>query len=292
MNTARPTLLPTIAWFDERRTFERHLEQMRPMLTDAIRNMSQQTWTPGWCIACNRATRFRVRIGNNPPQLREGLVCKHCGLTARNRALYFALDAQFPEPAQPRIALLERVSLMHRRLRRRFGHVHASEYLGPTRRAGHLYLLHRRLVRHQSVTALGYADASFDTIVHSDVLEHVYDHRLALAECRRVLRPGGALLFTVPFFFDRNHNLLRGRPRTDGSLEHFEPPEYHGDGVRGKGIYTFHLYGWELLRNMHEAGFDQAQVGAVCAPELGLIWDHQPTLILRGHVGASSVTKG
>lgn len=276
-----------MTWFDERQAFTHHLDHLRPRLTDAIREMSQHTWVQGWCIACKRSTRFRVRIGDQPPQLREGLVCKHCGLTARNRALYFALDAQFPEPAQPRIASLERVSLMHRRLRHRFGHLHGSEYLGPKRDAGRLYLLRRRLVRHQSVTELGYADASFDAIIHSDVLEHVYDHHRALAECRRVLRPGGVLLFTVPFLFNRDRNLLRGRPRADGSLEHFEPAEYHGDGVRGKGIYTFHHYGWELLQNMREAGFDQAQLGVVHAPEWGLIWDHQPALVLRGLVHRS-----
>jgi len=44
-----------------------------------------------------------------------------------------------------------------------------------------------------------FEDASFDAVFHTEVIEHVYDLRTFLAECRRVLRPGGELFFTVPF---------------------------------------------------------------------------------------------
>ncbi len=46
---------------------------------------------------------------------------------------------------------------------------------------------------------LPFADASFDTVLSIEVLEHVPDPDRMLAEVRRVLRPGGALLVTVPF---------------------------------------------------------------------------------------------
>lgn len=41
-------------------------------------------------------------------------------------------------------------------------------------------------------------EEQFDAIGAFDVLEHVDDDREALAECRRALRPGGALFVTVP----------------------------------------------------------------------------------------------
>ena len=44
-----------------------------------------------------------------------------------------------------------------------------------------------------------FRDGSFDALLHTEVLEHVYDYRLFLAECHRVLAPSGELFFTVPF---------------------------------------------------------------------------------------------
>jgi SAM-dependent methyltransferase len=45
-------------------------------------------------------------------------------------------------------------------------------------------------------------DKSFHGIVHFQVMEHVADYHLFLAECFRVMRPGGAMFCTVPFTFE------------------------------------------------------------------------------------------
>jgi SAM-dependent methyltransferase len=45
---------------------------------------------------------------------------------------------------------------------------------------------------------LPFADAGFDVVTAASVLEYTADPRLVLAECARVLRPGGVLLCTVP----------------------------------------------------------------------------------------------
>lgn len=68
---------------------------------------------------------------------------------------------------------------------------------------------------------------SFDTVILSNVLEHVRDPAALLAECRRALRPGGRLLLTVPFLFKL----------------HQEPHDYHR--------YTHHM----LALLLEEAGF-------------------------------------
>ena len=48
---------------------------------------------------------------------------------------------------------------------------------------------------------LPFEDASFDTILCTQVLEHVQNAELAMAEIARVLRPGGHALITVPFLY-------------------------------------------------------------------------------------------
>jgi len=45
---------------------------------------------------------------------------------------------------------------------------------------------------------LPFADGSFDAVLALDVIEHVADDVALLQEARRVLRPGGVLLVTVP----------------------------------------------------------------------------------------------
>jgi len=42
-------------------------------------------------------------------------------------------------------------------------------------------------------------DNSSDFIFHTEVLEHVYDLRLFISECNRVLSANGSMFFTVPF---------------------------------------------------------------------------------------------
>jgi SAM-dependent methyltransferase len=48
---------------------------------------------------------------------------------------------------------------------------------------------------------LPFSDAIFDGAVCSEVLEHVRDPRMVLAEIRRVLKPGASTIVTVPFYF-------------------------------------------------------------------------------------------
>jgi SAM-dependent methyltransferase len=47
--------------------------------------------------------------------------------------------------------------------------------------------------------ALPFADASFDTVLSTEVLEHVLAPQEVVDEMARVLKPGGRLLVTVPF---------------------------------------------------------------------------------------------
>lgn len=65
------------------------------------------------------------------------------------------------------------------------------------------------------VQRLAHADASFDTVVSCETIEHVPAPRLALAELARVLKPGGRLLLTTPNYLGAL-GLYRGYMRLTG----------------------------------------------------------------------------
>ncbi|MBL8487511.1 MAG: class I SAM-dependent methyltransferase [Rhodocyclaceae bacterium] len=100
--------------------------------------------------------------------------------------------------------------------------------------------------------AMPYAGGSFDLVIHSDTLEHVRHPVRALAECRRVLKPGGHCVYTVP--------LLPGRLTL--SREGM-PPSYHGSPGAGAADYVVWTeYGADAWRQALEAGFGECRIMA------------------------------
>jgi SAM-dependent methyltransferase len=63
-----------------------------------------------------------------------------------------------------------------------------------------------------SITALPFAEGTFDLVWSRDMLIHIADLRGALVECRRVLRPGGAMvvfqMFATPLLEPREASRL------------------------------------------------------------------------------------
>ena len=71
-----------------------------------------------------------------------------------------------------------------------------------------------------SVEQLPFPDATFDGILCSSVLEYLDSPSVALTEFRRVLKPNGCLLVSVP----NSHSLVRGLQRLTYSITRH--PEY------------------------------------------------------------------
>jgi SAM-dependent methyltransferase len=90
-------------------------------------------------------------------------------------------------------------------------------------------------------TRLPFADATFDRVVTSEVLEHIQDDVAAIEELARVLKPGGSLGVTVPSTWPERVNWL---------LSHeYHAPASVGGHVR---IYT----GVELRAKLRAAGLE------------------------------------
>lgn len=65
-------------------------------------------------------------------------------------------------------------------------------------------------------------DSSIDTIVCISVLEHVYDIKNAIREMKRVLKPDGQLLITIPFIFPKHDKIDYYRFGSDYFLKAFK----------------------------------------------------------------------
>jgi SAM-dependent methyltransferase len=102
-------------------------------------------------------------------------------------------------------------------------------------------------VRRGSLTALPYADGSFDRVLCLDVLEHVSfdDQASALREMARVLRSGGELFVSVPnlaHLQSRIHFLMQGRLIRTANLA-----KHPGDRPIGEYLELAHRAGFRLL---------------------------------------------
>ena len=123
--------------------------------------------------------------------------------------------------------------------------------------AGSLHTVLAKLPKHVfgaypavDMQALPYQYGTFDLVIHSDTLEHIDDPVKALTECRRVLKPGGALCFTVPVVAGRLSRNRRGLPNS-----------YHGAPTTGAEDYVVHTeFGADVWEFVARAGFSRIAV--------------------------------
>lgn len=230
----------------------------------------------GWCAACGTATRFSFDLGaDNTIDLREQMVCRACNLNARHRVSIGFLAELHPDAENTRVYVTEQASPAFRWIRAHYPQAVGSEFFTREQepalqaRLGHL-LDKQAQLRFEDVTALSFADESFDVILSSDVLEHVPDFDAALAGFRRILAPGGDLVLTVPFLDADATSVRRAEIDVEGEIRHLVEPEYHGDPLSPEGVLAFHSFGWDLLDVLRDRGFSAAQCCLPWQPAQGI----------------------
>ena len=103
--------------------------------------------------------------------------------------------------------------------------------------------------------ALPFESGSFDTVVHSDTLEHVARPIRALEECRRVLSEGGRLCFTVPVVVGRLTRSREGLPKS-----------HHGTQSAGDDLVVHTEFGADAWTAAVRAGFGRVMFNHVAYP--------------------------
>jgi SAM-dependent methyltransferase len=246
---------------------------------------AESAWVEGYCHVCAGPRRFLVDFqygsttnGHRMPNWRERLQCSGCDLNNRMRACIQIFETVLKPAHDATIYITEQTTPVYAHLRQRYPNLIGSEYLDPqaTRKPAAWAGL-----RHEDFTALSFPDRHLDFLLTFDVLEHVPDFQRALAEGFRCLRPGGQLLLTAPFRADAPYTLVRASLRDDGSVEHREAPEYHGNPLDPEGCLCFYHFGWDLLDRLRDEGFTEVRVLRYWSRELGYLGTHQLAIVAR-----------
>jgi SAM-dependent methyltransferase len=187
------------------------------------------------------------------PQYRESLKAR--GLISRARAVLDTF-ASAPEAAgllTSRIYAPEALSPFALEMRGRYARFVGSEYARDDATRASLFP-----IGHEDLAQLSFLDASFDVVICNDVFEHVPELARALAETSRVLRTGGTLLATFPFAHHQQDTIIRA-VRTRGDVQFIGEPEYHDDPLDPRGALVYQIPGWDILDQLHDAGFAHAE---------------------------------
>jgi SAM-dependent methyltransferase len=197
----------------------------------------------GFCIICNRSTLF-LEVG---PWLRDQYVCIGCRSIPRSRAIIHALTAGFPNwrhlqihessPGSPSSDLLRCEGL----------HYSSSQFF-----PGVLTGTCHHGERCEDLQNLSFPDESFDLFVTQDVFEHIPAPQKGYREVARVLKPGGAHVFTIPLYKGKP-TLVRARLMEDGTLVKYLADDYHANPVDPKGSLVTTEWGDDVADFIYEA---------------------------------------
>jgi SAM-dependent methyltransferase/predicted O-methyltransferase YrrM len=241
----------------------------------------------GLCNVCGSDARFLYDRGS---EFREAMFCSVCGTTSRNRSIargiLRALQEMTGIEAQS-IAGLSKTSYAGKitvhdtqpsvyyqnctypipdlLTQCAWIDVRTSRF-DPTQKPGARLAVN---VTNQNPEALTLAENSIDLFITSDLLNRVRLHAEAHREIRRVLRPGGYYIFTVPHMRD-GHDSLHSIVIVDPADPSRDFHHTRGGGAGAGGSPIYRRYGTELDEELRNLGFE-VEYSAEDLPKLGII---------------------
>ena len=245
---------------------------------------------PGFCNVCGKRVVFFYESAS---LRREQLICSHCGAISRYRSIARGLLKAIQELTGVQAASVKALARARSRqplrvydtqvpfkffrvaytlpkllAKARWVELFTSRYdenlppgyvLGPN-------------CSNENLEQLTFPDDFFDIILTSDVMEHVRLADRAHAEIKRVLRPGGFYIFTVPFLSDQyeTRTLIQVRDPHNPFDDVVLRADFHEDGnAPGGRVAVYREYGLQLLYELEALGFT-ANLYMTDHPELGI----------------------
>lgn len=112
-------------------------------------------------------------------------------------------------------------------------------------------------VRSEDLQDLTFEANVFDAVISLDVFEHIADPWKAFSEVRRVIKPGGVGIITVPID-NRNKTTTTIAEVENGKIKYYSKPAFHLDPLREEGTPVFTEFGTDIERKLREKGYSVA----------------------------------
>jgi len=247
-------------------------QALRLIALHGILDPISRTWLP--------ATALTLAGAN----YRETLV--HNGCLSRHRAVLLVLQellqaGLLPPAEQLELYCPEAITPFAALLRRLFPNVLGSEYMPDPADP------QRQHFPHQDLCNLTLPDACVDLVLCNELFEHLYNLPAALAEICRILRPGGVLVSTCPFAYNRPDTIVKARHRSGATpgvaaeAELLMEPEFHGDPVHPEqGSLVYQIPAWDLLDQARSAGLSDPAIHWIAAPSYGVLGQELPAVLV------------
>ena len=181
----------------------------------------------GYCHCCRQESVFQMR----GEWLRDLYVCLNCSSIPRQRHLQYVLDSYFKNWEDRDI---HESSPSNNFVSRYCNNYTSSQYFDGSEAGSYV-----EGIRSENLESLSFPNNSFDLFITQDVFEHIFNPERAAREIMRVLRPGGAHVFTVPKHKGISNSFPRAR-LVNSQIEYLMEAVYHGNPIGdGKALVTW-----------------------------------------------------
>lgn len=189
----------------------------------------------GYCPICEKKTIFYAKND----WLRDNYFCISCGSIPRFRAIIKYIKQYFPNYKNLYIHESSPMGASSEFMAKNCKNYSSSHYFSDIH-TGDI----KNGYRCENLESLTFKNESFDILITQDVFEHIHHPELALKEIERVLKSGGAHIFTVPYYPN-----IKSSPRIiekNGASVHIKEPIYHKNPVSIEGSLVTYDWGYDI----------------------------------------------